>query len=415
MRVFALELKRVLKTRVTWLLLAATLGLTVWLAWLPTTFHSFHVTEENGQRIDYHGMSLIQKKKELQAPITGVLTPDRLRMAVEQAQACLRDNQMEFEYDLPDRPYVYGYLPVSPVIPKVKEAYADFGSGMAPELLDIDPAAVEQFYPQCQMQLAALIQREQENHPEAEVLAETLYDRVEKPFTFYPGFSTDAIDYQVMLAMVLMIICIVIAAPVFSSDYQTGADDILRCTRQGRLPLGLAKAGAAVVICGLTFGLCAGLYILISNTLFGWETTKTSVQMLYSAMSLTPMNVGQLKLSGAVVGLLCLLNTVALTLLLSASIKNSMVSMAVSLMAGISPMILCGMSSRSLFQWLVYLLPSQGLNIQNNFIYELLSFDFLYLGRHAFWTPHVTIAFAILELPLLLFLAVRTYCKHQST
>lgn len=416
MRVFALELKRVLKTRMTWLLLAAALGLTVWFAWVPTTFHGFHITEENGQETVYRGMAYIQKKKELQTPIAGVLTPDVIQKAVEQAQGCLRDSQVESEYDLRDEPYVYvyGYLPVSPVIPKVKEAYADFKSGAASELRDIDPAAVEQFYPQCQRQLEALMQREQPKHPEAGVLAEKLYDRVEKPFTFYPGFPSDAIDYQVMLALLIMVICIVITAPVFSSDYQTGADDILRCTRQGRLPLGLAKAGAALLICGMTFGLCAGLYILISNSLFGWETTKTSVQMLYSAMSLTPMNVGQLKISGALVGLLCLLNTVAFTLFLSANIKNPMVSMAVSLTAGISPMFLCAMSSHNLMKWLVCLLPAQGLNIQSNFIYELVSFDFLCLGKHAFWMPHVTILFALLELPLFVFLAVHSYCRHSK-
>lgn len=414
MRVFAVELKRVLKTRITWLLLAAALGLTVLLAWRPTTFHALHFTEENGQETEYRGMAYIQKKKELQVPITGVLTPEVIRMAVEQGQKCLRDNHVEGEYELPDLAYIYDYVPVSSVIPRVKEVYADFTSGMASNLPDIDPAAVEQFYPQCRHQLKALMQREYPKHPEAGVLAEKLYDRVEKPFTYYPGFSTDAIDYQVMLALIVMIICIVITAPVFSSDYQTGADDILRCTRRGRVQLGLAKAGTALLVCGMTFGLCVSLYILISNSLYGWETTRSSVQVLYSALSLTPMNVGQLKISGALVGLLCLLNTVAFTLLLSANIKSSMVSMAVSMAMGIAPMIVLAMGSSNLMKWLVCLLPAHGLNIQSNFMYELVSFDFLFLGGQAFWLPHVTLLLALLELPLLLFLTVYSYCRRSK-
>ena len=38
MRIFYLELKRVLKSKLTWILLALALLLSVLLAWLPTTY-----------------------------------------------------------------------------------------------------------------------------------------------------------------------------------------------------------------------------------------------------------------------------------------------------------------------------------------------------------------------------------------
>ena len=38
MRIFYLELKRVLKSKLTWILLALALILSVLLAWLPTTY-----------------------------------------------------------------------------------------------------------------------------------------------------------------------------------------------------------------------------------------------------------------------------------------------------------------------------------------------------------------------------------------
>ena len=33
----------------------------------------------------------------------------------------------------------------------------------------------------------------------------------------------------------------------------------------------------------------------LNNSLFGWECTKTSIQMLYSIVTLTGMNIGELQ------------------------------------------------------------------------------------------------------------------------
>ena len=51
MQLFLLEVKRVLKTRTTWILLVASLLLTMVLAYLPTTFHSYHWPDQNDQQI----------------------------------------------------------------------------------------------------------------------------------------------------------------------------------------------------------------------------------------------------------------------------------------------------------------------------------------------------------------------------
>ncbi len=39
--------------------------------------------------------------------------------------------------------------------------------------------------------------------------------------------------------LLALLFCVVIAVLVFSADYQSGADDILRCTRHGRSRLGV--------------------------------------------------------------------------------------------------------------------------------------------------------------------------------
>ena len=63
--------------------------------------------------------------------------------------------------------------------------------------------------------------------------------------------------------------------------------------------------------------------------------------------------------------------------------------------------------------WIGEVLPSAGIGMKNNFLYQLCDFHFLHAGEMSFWTPYVILASAAVEIPLFLFLEVRSYCKHQ--
>jgi hypothetical protein len=97
------------------------------------------------------------------------------------------------------------------------------------------------------------------------------------------------------LNLLLTLLCAVIAAPVFASDAQTGAQDIQLCTKNGGLRLAAAKLAAAFSITGAAYLLCGVVWILVTNALFGWESTQTSVQWLFSVTSLLPYTVGQME------------------------------------------------------------------------------------------------------------------------
>lgn len=51
--------------------------------------------------------------------------------------------------------------------------------------------------------------------------------------------------------------------------------------------------------------------------------------------------------------------------------------------------------------------------MQNNFLYQLINFNYLHIGQMSFWTPHVILVSAAVEIPIFLFLTVRAYNKHQ--
>ena len=125
MRIFCLELKRVLQARLTWILLALALILSVLLAYLPATYCYSSYTDEAGNEVNLTGLASISYEKERQADASGIVTPERVREAVEIYQACLTSYGVTESYDLPEGVYEEEILPIAPLLHGVKEAFAD--------------------------------------------------------------------------------------------------------------------------------------------------------------------------------------------------------------------------------------------------------------------------------------------------
>ena len=413
MRLMKLELKRVLKTRLTLILLTFSLVLSLVMAYIPTTFSYVSYLDDNGNTIKLLGLDAVQYLKTLQSDTAGEVTPQKVRQAVEDYQTCLTKYGVENTYDLPEGVYEAEILPYAPLLHGVREAFADPDSGIAPSLMDIDPEKIEDFYSACEARLDSLMKLEQRDHPRAQEAAKRLYNRVEMPYQLYPGYNTDAMDYQLLLSFLIVLFCTVIAAPIFTSDYQTGADDIYRCTKYGRVKFAVTKLLSALLICGTAFSLCAVVFLLVSNSLYGWECTKTSMQMLYSIVNLPNLNLGQLQWVCAGGYLLCLLATVSFTLFLSSRLRNVVASLAVALVCCILPVILYVALPSEIGQWIYTILPAGGVALQTSFLYTLVDFTFWNIGNLAIWTPYVMLGAYCVEIPLFLCLAVYSYCTRK--
>ena len=50
----------------------------------------------------------------------------------------------------------------------------------------------------------------------------------------------------------------------------------------------------------------------------------------------------------------------------------------------------------------------------NSFLYELLGRNFVQIGSETIWTPYLMIAAELVEIPVLLGMTVRTYCKRDA-
>ena len=412
MRILRLELKRMLKSRLTWILLVLSLLFSALLAYLPTTYCYSNYTDVAGNEVNLTRLASIAYEKERQADASGIVTPERVREAVEIYQACLTSYGVAESYDLPEGVYEREILPIAPLLHGVKEAFADPNTGMAPSIMEIDPEKINDYYSVCEARITSLMAMEQPDSQAAQHKAVEMYRQIEKPFEVYPGMSSAVMDYQNIMGFLVLLFCVVIAAPVFSADYQSGADDILRCTKYGRINLGVAKLLAVLLISGLAFIVCAVTFIVVTNSLFGWECIKTSIQMMYSIVTLAEMDIGQLQVLFAVAGLLSVLASVSFTLFLSSKCKSTVSSLAASLVFCIAPVVICMTVPGALSTWLCSILPASGTSIQASILYAITDFQFLNVGGLSIWTPYAMIGACVIEIPLFSFLTIRSYCKH---
>lgn len=158
--------------------------------------------------------------------------------------------------------------------------------------------------------------------------------------------------------------------------------------------------------------ICSAVYILTVNSLFGWDCAKTSVQMIFSIVTLARMNMGQLQWFFALAGLLSILAAVSLTLFLSSLFRNTAASLSAAVVFCIMPVVIAMTVPGTISTWICSLLPASGVSIQASILYAITDFKFLNLAGMPVWTPYVMVGANILEIPLFLLLAVHSYSRH---
>ena len=411
MRLFCLEVKRVLKSRRTLILLAVALILSVAMAYLPVAFESINRVNPDGSRTELDGIAAIEFKRDLYASVNGEVTPEKVSEALKTYQSLVNEYGPTEGDSFPLSVYIEQIVPIRPLLRGLPELYADPLTGIGADLIDIAPEdVVQNYYELCKTHLADVMRNEQRDHPAAQQQAMEQYAEVDTPFQIYPGLSRDAFDYIELYILVLTVLCVAIASPTFSGEYQTGSDSILRCTKNGRIRLAITKIAASFVIFIVSFAIGMTLHLLICNLSFGMDCLKSSMQMLFSIINLSNINLGQLQILIVLAGLLSILSCVSCTLFLSAKCRDSLTVLLISIAIVLIPFFAYAALG---VNWISALLPSAGIGMQNNFLYQLINFNYLHIGKMSFWTPYIILISAAVEVPIFLFLAIRSYCNHQ--
>lgn len=410
MRLFALELKRLLKSRRSLLVVCFMLAFTIFMAWVPTSFIMSHDTAGN----PLTGLDALAYDKNLEQGIAGTVTPEKVQQALITYQDVFARYNAETTFDLPDEAYDE-INAVQGLLFDLGDLYPD-KNGQTLPWLEIDPDEVTSYYETIPLRVAAISQAQ---YPAVSGVGDyftELYAQVDTPFNYVPGADATTLDYLILLSFVLLLCCALITAPVFASDYQTGADDIQRCTKNGRVRLGATRVCASLLICGTLSGLCFTLYWIISNSLYGWEVTEASAQMLslFGPLVPLPFNFGELEVLLSVLAWLTILATVCAVLLLSARMKNLVAATGCALLLCFLPVLIKMIAPAAASDWINTFLPSSGVALQACTLYAMRDFGLLQIGPVLCWLPIAMSVCAAVELVLFAALTVASYVRRHA-
>ena len=345
--------------------------------------------------------------------VQGVVKPEILRDAVRRYQEVYKTYDSVYGDNIPSEVYYEKLSAYQPYIRGIKEALADRNNGMSPVIADISIDKVGEYYDLLESRLASVIDMEQTGHPAAKEVALSKFAKVQRPYEYYYGAPSDSMEYETIFIFLITILCAVIVAPIFSTEYQTGADDIIRCTKNGKRKLAIIKVASACLIAGMLYLLCGITWIVVTNSLFGWEGTKTSIQLSFSVTTLLPYNVGQLQWANLLGGFLLFLSSICFTLLLSSLAKSNVSALALALLFVLLPFLVYTVMPGQLGDWLQALLPGAGIGLGNSLLYAMTNFDFLHLGSASFWNTDVMLMLALVKIPLFIMFTIVVYDRKR--
>lgn len=169
MRLFRLELKRILKSRRTLILLAIALLLSVAMAYLPISFEGINRPNEDGTVTELDGLAAIKYKQDLYKTSAGEVTPDRIKSALETYQSCVREYGPVEEKGFPLAVFVEKIVPFRHLLMGLSEAFADPLTGIGADLMDIDPNDIDgAYYEKCAEHLQDVMRNEQRENETAQ-------------------------------------------------------------------------------------------------------------------------------------------------------------------------------------------------------------------------------------------------------
>lgn len=170
--------------------------------------------------------------------------------------------------------------------------------------------------------------------------AEKLNAQSKVPFIFAKGDPGGTAMSLTFLAFLLVAIGAMITAPNFATEYQSGADDILRSTKHGRRKFVIIKLCASLVLLAAMFLACSLIFILLVNNTVGWNSFQTSMQFSLPTNSLAPLSLLQGQFATLLATLLSLLATACLSLFISTKCRNSTTALILSITIFMIPIML---------------------------------------------------------------------------
>ena len=410
---YKLEMKRLLKTRSTRILIAVALLVTL-IFWCINIFGAYYYSNDGNT---YHGLDAMEMRRIVAESAEGEWTPERLRDVFTQVAEANTNYGAAADGAANDN-----YETVTGSGNNTSLPTADYTLTFIRSLLQVcDIQYVNEITPEMAAQYYTLRKAHIEEvitfnyGSEVAEAALKLDENTAEPFYYEFGFGTgsDTASTLPVSLFAVAIVCSIICAPVFASDYSTGADDIHRCTHYGCKRLGRTKLLAAITLSTALYIVCAAVFVALTLAVYGGD--KTSAQLALDALVLGDLTMNDVLLLTLGAGLLSVLAMTAFTLWLSARMRSSVAVLAIALAVVMAPTFLVILLRDSaLGDWLRLLLPGGGLGLGTGMIVDIQVGKFLTLGPIAVWTPFAALAAPVIEAPVFALLARRAYVRHEG-
>lgn len=116
MRLFRLEVKRILKSRRTLILLSVAMLLSVLMAYLPISFEGINRPNEDGTVTELNGLSAIKYKRDLYSTTQGEVTAEKVKQALITYQNCVHQYGPIDGEDFPLELNIEKIVPIRPLL-----------------------------------------------------------------------------------------------------------------------------------------------------------------------------------------------------------------------------------------------------------------------------------------------------------
>lgn len=406
MRLYYLEMKRLIRTKSVWILMIAMVVLAAVMAYVPVTFIRAYKTDAgNVQAVT--GVQAVKISKETRKDMEGEVTEEKIRQAIRVLNEMYQEYGSSFMEEVPADVYAEKIYPIMPVLNIIEQVLAPDGKNLYNmEAFDVKEEDAATIYEKYREEIQGLSQ-----NPELVKEMQKISGSVKTPFTYESGMTLETVDYYTISLFLVMFAFIVIASPVYAAEYQTGADDVIRCTKNGRVRIAVTKILVTFTLAVATFVASSLTFVAVLYILYGGSGFGTSIQMGY-VFYLPALTIGSMLKLQIAGGVLFTLATVSFVLFLSSKCKNVQTALISAFGIVILPMILNMAGNNNVLNIMRCILPTGGFGLINGLQSELMARNFALVAGHYIWLPYILLVAAAVAVPVFVGLTIVSYCRR---
>ena len=406
MRLYYLEMKRLIRTKSVWILMIAMVVLAAVMAYVPVTFIRAYKTDAgNVQAVT--GVQAVKISKETRKDMEGEVTEEKIRQAIRVLNEMYQEYGSSFMEEVPADVYAEKIYPIMPVLNVIEQVLVPDGKNLYNmETFDVKEEDAATIYEKYREEIQGLSQ-----NPELVKEMQKISGSVKTPFTYESGMTLETVEYYTIYLFLVMFAFIVIASPVYAAEYQTGADDVIRCTKNGRVRIAVTKILVTFTLAVATFVASSLTFVAVLYILYGGSGFGTSIQMGY-VFYLPALTIGSMLKLQIAGGVLFTLATVSFVLFLSSKCKNVQTALISAFGIAILPMILNMAGNNNVLNIMRCILPTGGFGLINGLQSELMARNFALVAGHYIWLPYILLVAAAVAVPVFVGLTIVSYCRR---